>query len=232
MDFQERRRLRLVELGHLRSQITALQPWQTLDLPLDFAGTEQCCVVLGTVPASVRLPELQSALAKVSGAAVLFPVSAGKEGQCLELICFHELREACIAGLEPYGFSVVCFPEGTGIAAEAIQAAETLQTRLQAEVEALTAALAAMGECRADLQLGLDQLTLQIAAEEEKGRLSGTEQTVYLQGLAAAQNAEMLEGIFARYSCAWEWTEAEPTARKRFRPYTFVTRYTEPDRNK
>lgn len=222
---------RTAEWKQVRGRIAALQPWETLDVPLDYAGTAQCCVVLGTVPPSVRQAVLEKALAAASDAAVLFPVSAGKAGRYLELLCFREKREACVAALARCGFSVLSFPAGTGIAAQALREAEETEARLRRESEELYAELLALAAHRQELQLGVDRLALQIAAEEKKADLFGTEQTVYLQGLIPARAVELLEAALVRYGCIWELSDYAPEGRKQICPCALPLRYTELKRN-
>ena len=55
-----------------RSLIESLQPWLTLDLPLNFEGTERCSVLTGSIPARFPLDTVRAAMGGVGTEAELF----------------------------------------------------------------------------------------------------------------------------------------------------------------
>ena len=226
VDLDARLRVAAAEQERIQKRMAELQPWSAWAVPLDCAGTAQCCVLFGTAPASARFAALQKSLRAVTAAAELTLVSKDRTRQYLELICFRSMREQCTAALQKFGFCEMDVAV-TGTAAEALAAEQAALEQVMRTQETLRTELAAMAVFRPELQLGFDRLTLRIAAETVKASLCATAQTVHLRAAATSQNAAMLEAMFERFGCAWEWSDPDPAFRRRIQPPAFALRYTE-----
>ena len=77
-DRHEQVRRIAAEESRLRGVVESLQPWMSLDLPLDFSGTERTELVLGAIPGKVSLRDAVEGLADAADEAELFPVSDDK----------------------------------------------------------------------------------------------------------------------------------------------------------
>ncbi len=210
IDLDEEVRHKTAEISRLRSQVTSLMAWRSMDVPLDSTGTEQCCVVFGTAPLTTSVAELERKLAAVTEEAELFHIGSGRELHYLEFICFREMRHDCIKALREDGFSVVAFPGAVGTAAEGIDAAGQEQMQLQYDIRKLTEEVADLASYRREFQLCYDRLNAQVAEAKAEEKLCCTEQVFYLLGWVPKQKVEALEALLSRYDCAWELTDPDP----------------------
>jgi len=113
---QELTRLQAEE-GRLLSRKAALQPWLSLDMPLEQEGTAHTIFRLGVCPASTDTGALRTKLTAET-AAEIYELSADKQQKYYLLICHREDEEAVQEILRPYNFSATTFQNVTGTAAE------------------------------------------------------------------------------------------------------------------
>lgn len=52
------------EQGKLQSQLAALAPWLSLDVPLDLAGSKSAALVFGTIPAKADYAAMEAAVSR------------------------------------------------------------------------------------------------------------------------------------------------------------------------
>ena len=136
------------------------------------------------------------------------------------------MRQRCTEALRRFGFCEIAFAV-SGTAAEALAAANEALAQTAQTIKSLREELTAMAAFRQELQLGFDRLTLRIVAETAKDLLCATAQTVCLHAVTAAQNTGRLDAMFARFGCAWEWSDPDPVRAGRLQPLAFAPRYTE-----
>jgi V/A-type H+-transporting ATPase subunit I len=94
------------EEAKLRSNMEALRPWQTLDLPLDLGETVRTRISLGMLPAAVDLAETAKALADAAPESQLYEISSDKEQHYVLLICLKEELTEAITALRASGFTL------------------------------------------------------------------------------------------------------------------------------
>lgn len=113
-DFQVARRLQELdeELRDLASrasrelaELDALQPWQWLEMPLEYTGTPGCSVTLGTMPGRLELEDLKKTLAGAVEEAELICVSQEGESSFLLLFASRDRTEDALGGpASPWAF--------------------------------------------------------------------------------------------------------------------------------
>ncbi len=196
-----------IEQVRRRGIIETLTPWQSLDMPLDFSGTECCDVVCGTAPAGVDFHELTASLAIEAPEAELLQINADEEQMYLVLVCLRREREQALAALRGFSFAIADFPEGKGSAAELIRESNYSVEELDIGKEGLADMIKAGAPRRRELELSIDVLTTKIERADAAEKLLRTESVVILDGWAPAEKEKELERLFDEYGCAWEMTE-------------------------
>lgn len=190
------------EENRLLSRKAGLEPWISLDMPLELGGTENAVFRLGVFPGAADVAAIRNELADV--AAELYEISADKQQRYCLLIAHRAEEEKALEILRPHGFSVTAFQGVTGTAAENAaaldKALEENRTRRQ-EAEAAIAALAPM---RDKLRLYADRLTAEAAEDLNTERLLTDGTIVFFEGWAPAENMAEVQALLDGRGCAWE----------------------------
>ena len=198
------------EESRLRGVIESLQPWQSLELPLECGGTERTELMLGTIPAKVSFSAAVEALADAADEAELFPVSEDRSAHYAALLSIREQMPAAQEALRSFGFTAAALGGLKGTPREAAAAAEESLRKLGDEKAARIEALREKSVHRDELKLASDKLSTRVAMAEAEERLMGTESTLILEGWMPAEREAELEKVFKRYDCAWECRDPEP----------------------
>ena len=197
------------EEAKLRSNMEALRPWQTLDLPLDLGETVRTRISLGMLPAAVDLAEAAKALADAAPESQLYEISSDKEQHYVLLICLKEELTEAITALRASGFTLANLNGAPGTAKQNIedaqqQIADVIRRREQAETD-----IAAFAPHRDAFKLCIDRASVKLGRAEAEERLVGTESVVCMRGWLTAPEEEKLTAVLAKYDCAWDL--ADPT---------------------
>lgn len=92
------------EISKLEVQLKMLQPWISLDVPINFKGTKQTKSFIGTLPYEWTLEEVYQALADFMPVHVDI-ISASKEQTCIFVLCENEKSDEISATLRRNGFA-------------------------------------------------------------------------------------------------------------------------------
>ena len=187
-----------------RSTIESLRPWQELDLPLNFEGTERCGVVLGTVPARMDLSEINAALDAVDEESELFTVREEKKERFVLLVCMKDKLAAMQDALRPFGFTPSSVTGMTGTARECLLNAEQTLKELAAEKENCIRYIVDDAVHRDELKLAADRVNVKISLAEAEDRLCSTDSVLVMEGWFPAEREQELGEVFDRFGCAWE----------------------------
>ena len=199
------------ESGRQSSNIDALTPWTSLDLPLETAGTQHCSVILGTVPGATDFAAMESALSAVTEEAELFLVDEDKSQKYLALVCMKEEHSAVMDCLRGFSFAVAPVSGMNGTARECIAAANKEIEKLAAEKADCAQKIVELAEHRNELKLAADVVSTKIARAEAEDKLYGLKSVVFMQGWMPADREEELSKVFEKYDCAWETEDPDPS---------------------
>ena len=195
------------EESRLNARRAALEPWRSLDLPLEQTGTAHTLFRLGVCPGSTDTGAVRAALG--DSAAELYEVSGDKQQRYYLLICHRAEEEQVQELLRPFNFSAVVFQGVEGTAAEN---ADTLDRPLAENRKAQEAAAAAIVEdagARDALRLYLDQLNAEAAKDQSAERLMTDGTILFFEGWAPAEELAAVEKFLESLDCAWE--ASDPT---------------------
>lgn len=198
------------EETRLGSLIESLKPWKELALPLDTPGTKYAAVVLGTVPASVILRDMDEALELAVPEAQVFQVNSDKEQHYLTLFCLREKLGEAMDALRPFSFSQSSLKTLSGTAQENIQETEQTLKELNLEKQSLISAIKVESSHREELRRYADLLSTKISRAETAERMIGSEHSVMLTGWVTAPQEEELSNVLSKFDCAWELEDPTP----------------------
>ena len=195
------------EESRQRSFIESLQPWLTLDLPLNFEGTERCSVLTGSIPARFPLDTVRAAIEAVDTEAELFSIHEEKKTNYVLLVCMKGQLPAMQDALRPFGFTASALSGLTGTARECQLNAEQSLKELAAEKENCVRYIVDDAVHRDELKLAADRMNVKISLAEAEECMCGTDSVVVLLGWLPAEREEELGQLFDRFGCAWETEE-------------------------
>ena len=197
------------ERAKLQTQKASLEPWSSLDVPLDEEGTATVPVHFCSVPSKTDFAALEAAVGQATELAQLIRAGSDRELQYFLLICHHSALSECNEAMRPFGASRVTLRGWTGTAAENIAKLDNRIAALERETEQCRADLAAFGGKRDALRRCVDRAGQEIGREENRARLIDTDTAFVLDGWFPAENQGELEKVLGNFQCAWE--AAEPT---------------------
>lgn len=205
---------RLTELqseeGRLTALRSALQPWASLDLPLERQGTAHVLFRLGVCPGAVDVGAIRMELDAVHACGELLEVSGDKMQRYLLLICHRADEEQVMELLRPKGFSAVTFPEITGTAAENLDRLHRELTENLASQQETVAAIAACAGARDALRVYADRLSADAALDEDSQRLLTDGAILFFEGWCPADNVAEVERLLEQSGCAWSVEDPAP----------------------
>ena len=191
----------------LAAREEALAPWTALDLPLELTQTRTAQLTYLTAPLSAPPEALEAALSQPAAAAALFPAGQDRQARYFLLICRREEQGRAMEALRPFSAAAVHFRDAAGTPGEALAAARAEGADLARARGALEAEIASFAPRRRELEIAADRARQAAAraAAEEKMLAGGA--VVFLEGWAAADRLDRLEGALAELPCAWELAE-------------------------
>lgn len=197
------------EENRLLARQSSLQPWKSLDMPLELEGTENVLFRLGVCPGGADIGAVKTELAAADMAAELYELSADKQQRYCLLVCHRADEPAVMEALRPHAFSLVSFQGLTGTAAENLQALENRLAENREEQARTAEAIAAKGEKKELLQLYTDRLRTEEAREINAERMLTDGTILFFEGWAPADSLGDVQALLDRLGCAWE--AADPT---------------------
>ena len=200
---QELTRLQSEE-ARLLSRKAGLQPWTSLDMPLEQPGTAHTVFHLGVCPGATDTGAVKTALAAADAAAELYEVSADKQQKYYLVICHRADEEKVLELLRPFNFSVTNFQSVAGTAAENIRALDQQLEENRRAQEAATAAIVQSAEARDALRVYADRLNAEAAKNISAERMLTDGTILFFEGWVPAERVKEVEDFLERGGCAWE----------------------------
>lgn len=200
---QELTRLQSEE-ARLLSRKAGLQPWTSLDMPLEQPGTAHTVFHLGVCPGATDTGAVKTALAAADAAAELYEVSADKQQKYYLVICHRADEEKVLELLRPFNFSVTNFQSVVGTAAENIRALDQQLEENRRAQEAATAAIVQSAEARDALRVYADRLNAEAAKNISAERMLTDGTILFFEGWVPAERVKEVEDFLERGGCAWE----------------------------
>ena len=193
-------------------KIESLQPWMALDIPMNFKGTRQAGVLIGTMPgnldeaavfaaASANLPDPPAVSAQI--------ISAGNDETHVAVICLKKDMDLVEAGLRTAGFArpaQVLKKTPEKAVADANEKIAFLEKKIKEKEEKLVG----KADHRDEFKIAADYYR----TRAEKYRLLGTipqsESVFFLEGWIPAEHADAVEKLLTeRFGALVEREEAD-----------------------
>lgn len=178
----------------LEQQMEALSPWQSFDLPLDFAGTKMSAAFIGSLAEPLTAEEVTACLRTFAPEAETVDVtvvSSSREQTCLFAVCARAEADAVEEALGRMGFARA--PLTSVVPAKR---SEQLRAELAAEkekIEECRRQICDMATEREKLKFAMDYNTMRAETYEVLGGLLQSRRVFFITGYVPADKAEVLK---------------------------------------
>ncbi len=192
------------EESRLLARQASLEPWRSLDMPLNAEGTAHVFFRMGVCPGGADTGAIRTELAAAGVPAELLEISADRQQRYLLLICHRAEEEQAMEVLRPRSFSAVTFQ---GICCTAAEELDRLATELAENrrgQEAAAAAITDQAPSKESLQVYADRLAAEAARETNAERLLTDGTILFFEGWAPAEQMDKVQALLEKTGCAWE----------------------------
>ena len=187
------------EINYLRSQITGLQPWVTLDIPLEMNETEYVSVIHGVTGVKVQSGQLITAVTECVPSAIVQEVGADKQQKYFSVILLKEEKDALYEALRPFNFSAISMADQKGTPTEAIHRYEERIKEIETSIAENEKVLADLSPARKDIEFLYDLLVTQRDRARIVGEMLSTDTVFYFDGWMPARAQAEVEELLQRY---------------------------------
>ena len=194
------------EINRLRAVITGLQPWESLDIPLDMHETGYVDVILGTASAKTDTAKLAAAAQEQAASAIVQEVSRDKQQKYYAMICLKEEKEQALEAMHPFGFTTVNLAD-EGTAQEAIFRYEKQIKDAEAQIAAHEKTLTELAPARKDIEYFYDELVMHRDRAKIVGNMLTTDTVFYFDGWMPKRAQGEVEELLKRYEFYYEIQE-------------------------
>lgn len=187
------------EINQLRSQITGLQPWVKLDIPLEMNETEYVSVIHGVTGAKIQSGQLMAAVTESVPSAIVQEVGADKQQKYFSIILLKEEKDALYEALRPFGFSAISMADQKGTPTEAMHRYETRIEEIEKTIAENEKVLVDLSPARKDIEFLYDLLVTQRDRARIVGDMLSTDTVFYFDGWMPARAQAEVEELLQRY---------------------------------
>lgn len=180
------------EITKTNVDITALEPWQSLEIPLGTVGTEKTDIIIGTLPDEYSEEKLKTRLVEIAPTLLSYDftiVSSLKVQTYLAFIVIKEERELLQNALRELNFTAVSFTENT-TAREEIDEKKQKIIALEQEIDAIKSKLKALDKNREAIDFLIDCETIRADKYEAFQNVGITESVMDIKGYIPEAYAE------------------------------------------
>ena len=195
--------------NRLKTAIIALKPWVAYDYPLEVSGTKYTSVLIGTIPVSISLPDVERAVNEIGNGAAFYNVSTDEIQQYVSVVCLNEDKDSMLDKLRQYGFNAIVFSDFSGKAAENIIAFEKELAEISEEISQREEKLTAMSDYRLETEYLYDDLIIERDKVKILSSIVKTKKAFYFDGWMPEGSKEEVESVLKANGCYYEISEPE-----------------------
>ena len=192
------------EILKCSQQIEMLEPWKSLDISLDFRGTDQTSAFVGALPKDMGLDEIYTGIAETTPAEVSIDViSHSKEQTCIMAICGKDDAADVTAALRSMGFAYPSVSSSLPPVEEKIRLGERI-TKLEAEVKDLQQKILSYDDRKSQIKFMRDYLCIREEKYSVINNLPQSEHAFVLTGYTPEKYLPKLEKAVGKYDVSIE----------------------------
>ncbi len=220
----------LSSLAAERARLVALResfvPWKGLDVPLEVPSGRFYETTLCTVPKTVGMADVESAVQDATDCARVYLVSSDKELHYIFLISYREDAEHVRDKLKQLGGAVVKFRGVKVTARERMQELDRDISGIELKIREIKESIAVTREDYDKLLAAQDALETRLECERAAEMGVSSAHAFYIEGWCPAREEKTLSEFFSANGCAYEFSE--PTEEDVPPTLTYNTKFISP----
>jgi len=189
---------------------TSLQPWASLDLPLELGGTAETAVEYVILPASADLESISAHLEEQKLTGYLYLQSADKDQQYALLICHKGDRAAVWELLRTEGAVRYNFDGIEGTPAQGIARCDQNIADLNEKIDETNSQLKETATEIGEVKLAYDVLKMRYDCAKAYQNLLHTDKTFLLTAWVPKEKEQEVSAYLDELSCYYEFAPAAP----------------------
>lgn len=198
--------------------LSKLSPWEPLDVPLGFKGTEKTLYLKGTLPATASLRDLNDQFAEQSAAACAKLVSKSERAQYVEVMVFKKHSDMAAEVLKKAGFVEADLTYGVD-AADEVSQLHNLQWKYEDEQRECENKIKAYAKDYTRLLAAQDAFALRAQQDTAMADFSHSDHLAIMQGWLPTECEEKVSAMLEKEGCAYGYADPQqgdrpPTAIK------------------
>lgn len=184
-----------------------MEPWKTLDLPLNKLHTRFCKILLYSLPIETDIDGLKREAADL--ACHIETVSADNEQQYVAAVSLSSELELIQQLFKEKNALLVNLPEMNATAAESIAAIVKKNEQYEENQKVLLESLKEQAKDTMLLKRAYDQLSTAIAEQKAKQNILITEQSFVIVGWVAEKDKDKVNKALEGFTCYYEYRQPE-----------------------
>lgn len=190
----------------------AVRPWLSLDIPMQYKGTQDTAVFIGTMPDDYTAESLSNAVIQHSDGAEDFEceIVSHEEGRsCVVVICHKECEEKVFAALRNLGFAYPADPTKHPPEVRYSRLAEE-NKKLKKAIEESEDKIISLSPSRRDIEFLCDYFSIKKGRYEALGNAVAGDTTVIISGYVPADRVSDFESAVGEFAAAYTVTDPAP----------------------
>lgn len=196
--------------SNIHSNLESLEPWRTMDVPLDLTETKTSYITPGMIPASVELEDVERVIDEFGYEACLFNISSDKDMHYVLLVAMKYRRQEVTELLRGFGFSAASTTDMHGTVSQNIERLNGELDELENKKSQLSNEIIEADPARDEMKLCADRMLMKLQRAENAERLQYTQSAYICEGWFPAEDEEKLVELLSGYDCAWETSDPLP----------------------
>lgn len=203
---QKKDELNVADIANAGKLMT-LAPWESLEMPVEYAGSTSTAYFLGTLPSVCVLAQLREHIEKEIGGSEIIEVSTDAQLHYISVLSHKSCLDSTIEYLRHEGFSPVAFTDFKGTVRSQIEnlkqkRTETVQKKKETEQD-----IKNMGNVHALLEQAYDAYFSENERDELLSEIAYTGKAAIITGWMPEKAESAVSDIFDKYSCAYRYDD-------------------------
>ncbi len=209
VELDESIRNHYLEEGSCSTLIEVLRPWKSFSVPLEYSGTANVGMKLGTIPTVSDFEGLKAELSDKVAETELTEVFSDEHTRFLCLFYHRGSEEKVMEVMHSYGFSVPPFGNVEGTAADNLVLLREKLRKIRLDRALDETHLVSFAEDRQRLKEAYDLISTREGRAEAMENLAGTNSVVCLDAWVTAPEHDKLVAALEKFDCAYMFDDPD-----------------------
>lgn len=195
------------EINKLELTVKGLEPWRSLDVPLNKSETKNSYIFMGMVPVKTNISSLLNNVLERASSSVIQQIGSDKNEIYLFLICLKEEKTSALEALREFGFALVSLEDNKGTAAEAIDTYQNKIESLKKQISSDEKVLEKNALRIQDIECVYDDILIRRDRSKAVSDMINTKKVFCMDGWLPTHKSDEISKLFDKYGCYYEISE-------------------------